>query len=181
MDERDRNRFHRSLQARGIIRDLTKHYFMQIEGSCNASWPQGQGGDSFDSYHHCVGCSSPSLERTAKSTSKSEMQLQGEFSNEEIRKPSRTSGENAVGPCGKITENGGGENSSNHGKSHIFRSEGERQELLFRGINSWKERRNRKNWKVTHNPETIVQSRYPGGFFMERRLPENIVLLCTPG
>ena len=81
---------------------------MQVEGSCNALWPQGQGGDStiysFDSNHHCVGCSSPSLDIQHKSTSKSEMQLQGKSSNEEIRKPSRISGESAVGPCGQIWE-----------------------------------------------------------------------------
>ncbi|CAG8570041.1 9719_t:CDS:1, partial [Funneliformis caledonium] len=114
---------------------------------------------------------SPSLERTAKSTSKSQMQLQGEFSNEEIRKPSRTSGENAVGPCGQITENGGGENSSNHGKSHILRSEGERQELLFRGINSWKERRNERRENLGIQNERTSSER-------ESKIDEKNVFKC---
>ncbi|CAG8530930.1 8293_t:CDS:2 [Funneliformis mosseae] len=79
-----------------------------------------------------------------KSISKSEMQLHCKSSNEEIRKSGRISGENAVSPCGKITGSGEseGKNSSNHGKSHILHSERERQELLFRGINSWKDRQN---------------------------------------
>ncbi|CAI2192413.1 5699_t:CDS:2 [Funneliformis geosporum] len=133
MDESYNNGIHRSLQ---------------VEWSCNTLWSQGQGDDSticsFNSYRHCVGCCSPSLDVQHKSTSKSEMQLQGKSSNEEIRKPSRISGENAVGLCGKITGNGGGGNSSNHGKSHILLSEGKRQELLLQGINSWKDQRNER-------------------------------------
>ncbi|CAI2169636.1 3136_t:CDS:2 [Funneliformis geosporum] len=164
---------------------------MQAEGNCNALWPRGQDGDptiwSFDSYYHCVGCNSPSLDVQHKSTSKSEMQLQGKSSNEEIRKPGRISEENAVGPCGKITGNGEleGGNSSNHGKSHILHSEGERQELLCRGINSWKDRKNesREQRDIQHDRTSRKReskndennSRYPGGYFMERRLPENTV------
>ncbi|CAB4423066.1 unnamed protein product [Rhizophagus irregularis] len=107
MDEKDRNGFHRSLQA---------------GGNCNALWPRGQDGDptiwSFDSYHHCVGCNSPSLDVQHKSTPKSEMQLQGKSSNEEIRKPGHISEENAVGPYEKIGGNWEleGGNSSNHEK-----------------------------------------------------------------
>ncbi|CAI2169848.1 20456_t:CDS:2, partial [Funneliformis geosporum] len=154
------------------------------EGNCNALWPRGQDGDptiwSFDSYYHCVGCNSPSLDVQHKSTSKSEMQLQGKSSNEEIRKPGRISEENAVGPCGKITGNGEleGGNSSNHGKSHILHSEGERQELLCRGINSWKDRKNESReqrdiqhdrtsrkreksvpWRVLHGKKTTRKHR----------------------
>lgn len=132
MDEKYRNGFHRSLQ---------------VERNYNALWPQGQDGDptilSFDSYHHRVGCSGHPLDVQHRSSSKSEMQLQDKSSNEEIRKPGRISEENGVDPCEKIGGNGGleGGNCSNHGKSLILRSEGERQELLFRGINSWKDRR----------------------------------------
>lgn len=130
---------------------------MQAEGNCNALWPRRQDDDptiwSFDSYHHCVGCNSPSLNIQHKSTSKSEMQLQGKSSNEEIRKPGRISEENAVSSCRKITENGELErgNSSNHSKSHIFHSEGERQELLFRDINLW------KDWKNESREQRDIQ------------------------
>lgn len=135
MDEKDRNGFHRSLQA---------------GGNCNALWPRGQDGDptiwSFDSYDHRVGCNGPSLDVQHKSTPKSEM-----------RKPGRISEENAVGPCEKIGGNGEleGGNSSSHGKSHILRSEGERQELLFRGINSWKDRKSeRREHRDIQNDQT---------------------------
>ncbi|CAB4426702.1 unnamed protein product [Rhizophagus irregularis] len=133
-----------------IVTDFIDDRSLQAGGNCNALWPRGQDGDptiwSFDSYHHCVGCNSPSLDVQHKSTPKSEMQLQGKSSNEEIRKPGHISEENAVGPYEKIGGNGEleGGNSSNHGKSHILRSEGERQELLFRGINSWKDRKNER-------------------------------------
>jgi hypothetical protein len=90
-----------------------------------------------------------------KSTSKSEMQLQGKSSNEEIRKPGRISEENAVGPYEKIGGNGKleGGNSSSHSKSHILRLEGERQELLFRGIYLWKDRKNesREERNIQHD------------------------------
>ncbi|CAI2190820.1 14849_t:CDS:1, partial [Funneliformis geosporum] len=146
-----------------------------VERSCNALWPQGQGDDSticsFNSYNHSVGCSSPSLDVQHKSTSKSEMQLQGKSSNEEIRKPSRISGENAVGPCEQITGNGGEENSSNHGKSHILRSEGERQELLFRDINSRKERRNERRENTSIQNERTSSGR-------ESESDENYVFKC---
>ncbi|CAI2161912.1 8690_t:CDS:2 [Funneliformis geosporum] len=107
---------------------------LQVKRSCT----QGQGGNSticsFDSYNHCVGCSSPALNIQHKSTFKGETQLQVKSS--EI---SRISGENAVGSYGKITENDRGEEerSSNYNKSHILRSKGKLQVLLFLSLSSW--------------------------------------------
>ncbi|CAI2196538.1 16032_t:CDS:1, partial [Funneliformis geosporum] len=68
-----------------------------LERSCKALWPQGQGDDSticsFNSCHHPVRCCSPSLDVHHKLASKSEMQLQDKFSNEEIRKQSHIPGD----------------------------------------------------------------------------------------
>jgi hypothetical protein len=101
---------------------------MQVEGSCNALWPQGQGSDSTICSFVTVWMH---LDVQHKSTSKSEMQLQGTSSNEEIRKPSRISGENAVGSYGQITENGG-EDSVN--LTFSARKENVKN-YFFRGIN----------------------------------------------
>ena len=39
----------------------------------------------------------------------------------------------------------------------------------------------RKKWRIAKIPGAIVQSRYHGGLFMGRKLPEIAVLLCIPG
>jgi hypothetical protein len=75
------------------------------------------------------------------------MQLHDKSSEEETRKSNCVSEENVVGPCRQDYGNGV-VNSSVRDKSHIFHPEREHQELLFRGITSWRDGKNERREKI---------------------------------
>lgn len=105
-------------------------------------------------------------------TSKSKIQLHGKPSEEETRKSDCVSGENAVGPCRQDYGNGGESVSSSvHDKSHIFHPEREHQELLFRGITSWRDGKYERR-------ETIEIPNYQTSIEKESTKDEDSIFEC---